>query len=84
MLTFNRYFAKIYPSIPFGKLARPTAILRLFDIDRWVYDPVLRASGWVMRGVSASHTGLPQLYMLWVVVGAALAVIVLFSMAGGL
>ena len=84
LLTFNRYFAKIYPSIPFGKLARPTAMLRLFDIDRWVYEPVLRALGWVMQGVSASHTGLPQLYMLWVVVGAALAVIVLFSMGGGL
>ncbi len=84
LLTFNRYFAKIYPSIPFAQLARPTAVLKLLDIDRWVYDPMFRALRWIMRGMSASHTGLPQFYMLWMIVGAALAVIVLFSMAGGL
>ncbi len=84
LLTFNEYFAKLYPSIPVPRLPRPAAILRLFDIDRWFYSPGLRWGERIIRAISATHAGYPQLYMLWMIVGAALAVIVLFSMGGGL
>ena len=83
LLTFNKYFAKLYPPIPLPKLPRPTAILRLFDIDRWFYRPGLEWGERIVRVISAAHAGYPQLYMLWMIVGAALAVIVLFSMGGG-
>ncbi len=83
LLTFNRYFAKLYPPIPVPRLPRPTAILKLLDIDRWLYYPGLRWGERIIRVISATHAGFPQLYVLWMIVGAALAVIVLFSMGGG-
>ncbi len=83
LLPFNQYFAKIYPSIPIPKLPRPAAILRLLDVDKWLYYPGLRLGERIIRVFSATHAGFPQLYMLWVIIGAVLAVIVLFSMGGG-
>lgn len=83
LLTFNRYFAKLYPSIPVPKLPRPASVLKLLNIDKWLYYPGLRLGERLIRAISATHAGFPQLYMLWMIVGAALAIIVLFSMAGG-
>ncbi len=83
MLVFNKYFAGLYPSIPFHKLARPVTMLKILDIDNWLYNPGLRLGERLIRVVRATHAGLLQLYMVWVVVGAVLAVIVLFSIGGG-
>ncbi len=83
LLPFNQYFAKLYPSIPMPRLPRPAALLRLLDIDKWLYYPGLRLGERIIRVISSTHVGLPQMYMLWMIVGAALAIIVLFSMGGG-
>jgi len=80
LLPFNRLFANIYPSIPMPRLPRPSAILRALNIDNWLYYPGLRLGERIIQAIRVTHAGVPQLYMLWVIVGAALAVIVLFAM----
>jgi len=80
LLPFNRLFANIYPSIPLPRLPRPSAILRALNIDSWLYYPGLRLGERIIQAIRLTHAGVPQLYMLWVIVGAALAVIVLFAM----
>jgi len=80
LLPFNRLFANIYPSIPIPKLPQPSAILRALNIDNWLYYPGLRLGERIIQAIRVTHAGVPQLYMLWVIVGAALAVIVLFAM----
>jgi len=80
LLPFNRLFANIYPSIPMPRLPRPSAILRALNIDNWLYYPGLQLGERIIQAIRLTHAGVPQLYMLWVIVGAALAVIVLFAM----
>ncbi len=80
LLPFNRLFSRIYQPVIMPKLSRPSSILRAFDVDNWLYYPGVRIGEWIVRIASRTHTGVPQMYMLWVIAGAVLAVIVLFAM----
>ncbi len=76
---FKEAFAKVYPSAPVPKLGVPTCLQRIADVDGWLYGPLVKLGARVTERVSQTHTGLPQLYMLWQVLGAALVLAVLFA-----
>jgi len=69
-LPFKRAFQGIYPSIHVRAPAFPAWLRRAFDLDAWFYLPVARAVEGGARGVSRTHVGIPQVYLLWIVVGA--------------
>lgn len=79
-LTFKEAFASIYPTVPAPRLAVPTFLQRLADVDSWLYGPLVKAGNRVTERLSRTHTGIPQLYMLWQVVGAILVLAILFAL----
>ena len=79
-LTFKDAFAKIYPTIPAPKLGVPLFLQKLADIDSWLYGPLVKVGGRLTERFSRTHTGIPQLYMLWQVVGVILVLVTLFAL----
>jgi hydrogenase-4 component B len=69
-LPFKQAFHGIYPSMALRAPAFPPWLRRVFDLDSWFYLPVGRAVEDGARGFSRTHVGIPQIYLLWIVVGA--------------
>jgi hydrogenase-4 component B len=74
---FNEAFAKIYPNVPIPRWAGLKKLRSVLDLDKWLYNPLVRTSGRVVDKVSQSHVGIPQLYMVWQVAGMVIVVAVL-------
>jgi hypothetical protein len=62
--------------------AFPPWLRRAFDLDSWLYLPVARAVERGARGVSRTHVGIPQVYLLWIVVGAIAVVGIVLAFLG--
>jgi hypothetical protein len=87
-LPFKRFFSirignyqqdGIYPVLRAPKLRLPTELKRAFDIDQFLYEPVVRWSVGFMERFSRTHVGIPQVYVLWMIVGIVFAILVLFA-----
>jgi hydrogenase-4 component B len=81
-LPFKRAFQGIYPSIHLRAPAFPSWLRRAFDLDAWLYLPVARAVEGGARAVSRTHVGIPQVYLLWIVVGAIAVVGIVLAFLG--
>jgi hydrogenase-4 component B len=66
---FRRAFAGLYPSLGWAPPALPPFLRRALDLDRWLYLPVAAAVERSARVVARTHVGIPQVYLLWIVVG---------------
>ncbi len=87
-LPFKRFFSVrignyqqegIYPVLRAPKIQLPTELKRAFDIDQLLYNPVVRLSMSFMERFSRLHVGIPQVYVLWMVIGIVFAILVLFA-----
>ena len=78
VLPFKQSFDKMYPAIKIPKLQVPGFLQKLFDFDSWLYNPVISAGSRLSEKFSRTHAGIPQMYMLWQVVGAVLVIGALF------
>jgi hydrogenase-4 component B len=79
---FKEAFHGVYPT-PHGRLpAFPQPLRRALDPDRWLYHPIARASEAAARSISRTHVGVLQVYLLWIILGAA-AVLALILLLGG-
>ncbi|MBZ5689525.1 MAG: hydantoin racemase [Acidobacteriia bacterium] len=69
-LPFKHAFQGIYPSgrIPVPRF--PASLRRALDFDRWLYTPSVKAIDRTADRVSRTHVGIPQIYLLWIVIGA--------------
>ncbi|MBW7934523.1 MAG: hypothetical protein H3C62_13150, partial [Gemmatimonadaceae bacterium] len=69
------------PRVRLPEVAVPGFLARVVDIDRWLYRPLVRGTEEAARGMSRTHVGIPQVYLLWIIVGAiaVLAIIELFA-----
>lgn len=80
-LPFKHAFRGVYPAVKVRAPVFPPGLRRALNPDGWFYLPVAR---WVERSshaVSRAHVGVPQVYLLWIVLGAVLVVaIVLLAM----
>jgi hydrogenase-4 component B len=76
--TFNRAFAGIYPTVRLPRLAFPRFVERAFDLDSWLYGPFIRVGSRVAERVSRTHIGIPQMYMIWQIVGMIVVLALLF------
>jgi hydrogenase-4 component B len=80
-LPFKHAFRGVYPSVKVRAPAFPPGLRRALNPDTWLYLPVAR---WVERSsrtVSRTHVGVPQVYLLWIVLGAvAVVAVVLLAM----
>jgi hydrogenase-4 component B len=69
-LPFKQAFQGVYPIGRVQVPKFPTPIRRLLDFDRWVYAPLGDAIERAADRVSRTHVGTPQIYLLWIVIGA--------------
>jgi NADH:ubiquinone oxidoreductase subunit 5 (subunit L)/multisubunit Na+/H+ antiporter MnhA subunit len=81
-LPFKRAFQGIYPTIQVRAPAFPRWLRRAFDLDSWFYLPFARAVEGGARGVSRTHVGIPQVYLLWIVVGAIAVIGIVLAAMG--
>jgi len=75
---FKEAFAGIYPKPVWHLPAFPARVRRILDPDAWLYLPFAHAVERAAKGVSRTHTGVPQVYLLWMVVGVVAVVTILF------
>lgn len=81
-LPFKRAFAGIYPTMRVRPPAFPSWLRRIFDLDTWLYLPLARGVDRGAKTVSKSHIGIPQVYLLWIVVGAVAVIGIVLALAG--
>ncbi|MFB3880869.1 MAG: proton-conducting transporter membrane subunit [Armatimonadota bacterium] len=75
---FRRAFARVYVVTGLPRAAYPVSLAALFDLDCWLYRPLVRAGEAVSQRVSRSHVGIPQWYLMWQVVGVVIVLTTLF------
>lgn len=78
-LPFKHAIEGIYPRIRVRAPAFPSTLRRALAIDTWLYEPFSRLVQRTASMVSATHVGVPQVYLLWIVAGAVAVIgLVLF------
>jgi hydrogenase-4 component B len=73
-------FHGIYPTFALHPPAFPGWLRRALDVDAWLLLPLARDVERAARGVSRTHVGVPQVYLLWIVVGAVVVVGILLAL----
>ncbi len=79
VLPFKDVFAGVYPSFALPKIQALKAIRKALDFDKWLYGPAVNAGGRMTDRLSRTHSGVPQMYMLWQLVGVIVVLGVLFA-----
>lgn len=77
---FKHAFQGIYPAFRLRAPRFPKPLRSAFDVDRWLYGPLAHSVDWAAKRVSRTHVGTPQIYLLWIVVGAALVVATMLAL----
>jgi len=80
---FKEAFHGIYPTVHVRLPAFPALLRRALEPDGWLYFPLARDVDRAARGVARAHVGLVQVYLLWIILGAAAVFIVLALVGGG-
>jgi hypothetical protein len=87
-LPFKRFFhlhvgryeqEGVYPVVRLRAVRLRAEFPGAFDVDRYLYRPVVRWSMGFMERFSRLHVGIPQVYVAWMVAGALLAILILFA-----
>jgi hydrogenase-4 component B len=75
--------AGVYPTIKYPKItfAESDRLKKILSIDRWFYEPLTRGFNMVSARFSATHSGIPHVYLLWLVIGTVAAVTLLFVLS---
>jgi hydrogenase-4 component B len=81
-LPFKHAFEGLYPSFQLRPFHFPAAIRRALNPDGWLYVPLARWVDRSSRTVARSHVGVPQIYLLWIVLGAVVVVTVILLALG--
>ena len=74
---------QVYRAPAWHALPRPKWVVPAADLDRWVYEPLVASGRRVAAGLRRVHSGIPHLYLLWQLAGAALLAILLFVLLRG-
>jgi hydrogenase-4 component B len=69
-LPFKHAFQGIYPSGRVHVPRFPAPLRRALDFDQWLYAPTINIIDRAAGRVSRTHVGTPQIYLLWIVIGA--------------
>jgi hydrogenase-4 component B len=80
-MPFKHAVQGVYPTGRLFVPRLPAPLRRLLDFDRWVYMPAVHAVEKAADGVSKTHVGTPQVYLLWIVVGAIVVAAIALTMA---
>ena len=79
-LPFKEVFSKVYPSLTLPRIRILQHVPRLIDLDGWLYTPLVNAGGRVTDLLTRTHSGIPQTYLLWQLVGIVAVIAALFAL----
>jgi hydrogenase-4 component B len=80
---FRNLIHPVYWKPTWPKISPPQPLARCLDFDRWLYFPIGSAFVRIGRTFSRVHNGVPQLYLLWQVIGLVLSIVFVFWWVGG-
>ena len=69
-----------YVSPPWHAPPRPAWVTGAVDLDHWLYRPARDAGRQLVLGLRRLHTGVPHLYLLWQLAGAAALALLLLAL----
>ena len=72
---FKEAFRSIYPTVRLPRLPYPRTLMSAFDADNWLFQPMVRAGDWLTQRFSRTHSGVPQQYLLWQLVGLVVVLV---------
>jgi hydrogenase-4 component B len=75
---FRNLISPVYRKFRLPQIPPPQPLVRGLDFDRWVYFPIGSAFVRIGKTFSRAHNGVPQLYLLWQVVGLVLSIMLVF------
>jgi NADH:ubiquinone oxidoreductase subunit 5 (subunit L)/multisubunit Na+/H+ antiporter MnhA subunit len=81
-LPFRHAFQGVYPMGRVRVPRFPSPIRRLLDFDRWVYNPTVSVIETAADRISRTHVGTPQIYLLWIVIGAIVVAGIMLLVTG--
>jgi len=83
---FYRPFAdavrNVYPALGVPRAARPRALEAALDTDVWLFRPLVASGRRVVEAIRRTHVGLPQMYLIWQVLGAVAVLAALVLLLG--
>lgn len=68
----------VYPHWKAPRIRKSFKLKHLLDVDDWLYRPLVFLGHKVLEVFAGTHSGFPQWYLLWMVVGAAVALFIMF------
>jgi len=68
-------------NIPWPKIKAPGFLKKVIQIDRWFYYPLVSFVMKIFDKFRLTHSGVPQVYTLWLIIGLVLAIAVLFALS---
>ena len=75
---FRDLIQPVYRKFGLPSIPPPQPLVRGLDFDRWLYFPIGSAFVRIGKTFSKMHNGVPQLYLLWQVVGLVLSIMLVF------
>lgn len=79
---FTSVFQGLYPARAVHAPKFPAPVRRALDLDRWLYVPAVKAIDRAADRVSRTQSGIPQIYLLWIVIGAVLLTALMLWLKG--
>jgi hydrogenase-4 component B len=80
-IPLKRHFELLNRRFIPSKLKVRTDLSKIFDLDQWIYYPLSRSLVTTSKWFARSHVGIPQVYLLWTVIGAIITIAALFWLA---
>lgn len=75
---FKEAFSAIYPTFPVPRVPYPRRLMNAFDAESWLFQPLVRAGAWLTQRFSRAHSGVPQQYLAWQLIGLIVVVLSLY------
>lgn len=79
---FKHAFQGLYPSTKVHVPRFPAPLRRALDVDHWLYAPAAKVIDRTAARISRTHVGIPQIYLLWIVIGAIVVTGILLWVRG--
>jgi len=76
----QRRVTSFYPTLPKPRAPWIAKIRIIFDVDK-LYEAVIRIGAKACERFSATHAGIPQLYVLWMAIGILFAIALLYLLS---
>jgi hypothetical protein len=80
---FKKILSPVYREIKLPTPSVPSGVIRGLNLDHWIYYPISALFSRLSAGCSRLHNGVPQMYLLWQVLGGGLSIALVFWLAGG-